>query len=122
MAESDFRGIISEIRNGNQAPSFKLFRLLYEDVINGLWAQTFASDDVIKDLLHSADGRLPGARGCWTTSGKSRGLGEERSDHRRPAAIHSGASHGEARIGIAAQQYGKVSNSQIRRDLQLLQR
>lgn len=60
MAESDFRGIISEIRNGNQAASFKLFRLLYEDVINGLWAQAFASDDVIKELLHADDGKLPG--------------------------------------------------------------
>lgn len=60
MAESDFRGIISEIRNGNQAPSFKLFRLLYEDVINGLWAQAFASDDVTKGLLHADDGKLPG--------------------------------------------------------------
>jgi hypothetical protein len=60
MAESDFRGIISEIRNGNQAPSFKLFRLLYEDVINGLWAQAFASDGVIKELLHADDGKLPG--------------------------------------------------------------
>jgi hypothetical protein len=60
MAESDFRGIISEIRNGNQAPSFKLFRLLYEDVINGLWPQAFASDAVIKELLHTDDGKLPG--------------------------------------------------------------
>jgi hypothetical protein len=60
MAESDFRGIISEIRNDNPAPSFKLFRLLYEDVINGLWTQAFAPDDVIKGLLHSDDGKLPG--------------------------------------------------------------
>jgi hypothetical protein len=60
MAESDFRGIISGIRNGNRAPSFKLFRLLYEDAINGLWAQAFASDDVIEKLLHADDGELPG--------------------------------------------------------------
>ena len=61
MAESDFGGIISEIRNGNQAPSFKLFRLLYEDVINGsVGAGVPQSDDIIKELLHADDGKLPG--------------------------------------------------------------
>ena len=60
MAENDFRGIISEVRNANHSPAFKLFRLLYEDVINGLWAQAFATNDTIHDLLHTDDGKLPG--------------------------------------------------------------
>jgi hypothetical protein len=60
MAACDFQGIISEIRNDNPAPSFKLFRLLYEDVINGLWAQAFATNDTIHELLHTDDGKLPG--------------------------------------------------------------
>ena len=68
MAESDFRGIISETRNGNPAPAFKLFRLLYEDVINGLWAQAFASDDTIHKLLHTDDGELPGK--MWQRAAK----------------------------------------------------
>jgi hypothetical protein len=68
MAESDFRGIISEIQNANPAPAFKLFRLLYEDVINGLWAQAFASEDTINKLLHTDDGEVPGK--MWTRAAK----------------------------------------------------
>ena len=68
MAESDFRGIILEIRDGNPAPAFKLFRLLYEDVINGLCSQAFASDDTINKLLHTDDGELPGK--IWTRAAK----------------------------------------------------
>jgi len=60
MAACDFQGIISEIRGDNPAPAFKLFRLLYEDVINGLWAQAFATNDTIHELLHTDDGKLPG--------------------------------------------------------------
>jgi hypothetical protein len=60
MAAGDFRGIISEIGSGNPGPAFKLFRLLYEDVVNGLWAQAFASDDLIAELLHTDHGQLPG--------------------------------------------------------------
>ncbi len=68
MAENDFRGIISEILRDNHAPAFKLFRLLYEDVINGLWAQAFASDDTINKLLHADDGELPGK--MWERAAK----------------------------------------------------
>jgi hypothetical protein len=60
MAAGDFQGIISEIGNHNPTPAFKLFRLLYEDVVNGLWTQSFAPDDVIAALLHSDHGQLPG--------------------------------------------------------------
>ena len=61
MAAGDFKGIISEIGSDNPGPAFKLFRLLYEDVVNGLWAQAFAPDDLIADLLHTDHGQLPGA-------------------------------------------------------------
>ena len=60
MAAGDFKGIISEIGDDNPGPAFKLFRLLYEDVVNGLWAQAFATDDLIAKLLHSDHGQLPG--------------------------------------------------------------
>jgi hypothetical protein len=60
MAAGDLKGIISEIGNNNPGPAFKLFRLLYEDVVNGLWAQAFAPDNIIADLLHTDHGQLPG--------------------------------------------------------------
>jgi hypothetical protein len=60
MAAGDFNGIISEIGNGNPGPAFKLFRLLYEDVVNGLWVQAFAPDDVIAKLLHTDHGQVSG--------------------------------------------------------------
>jgi hypothetical protein len=60
MAVGDFNGILTEIGNDNPGPAFKLFRLLYEDVVNGLWAQAFAKDELIDKLLHGTDGQLPG--------------------------------------------------------------
>ncbi len=60
MAAGDFKGIIAEIASDNPGPSFKLFRLLYEDVVNGVWAQAFGSDEMIAKLLHGKDGQLPG--------------------------------------------------------------
>jgi hypothetical protein len=68
MAAGDCRGIISEIQSGNPGPAFKLFRLLYEDVVNGLWAQAFASDDIITALLHTNHGQLPGK--MWERAAK----------------------------------------------------
>lgn len=68
MAAGDFKGIISEIGTGNPGPAFKLFRLLYEDVVNGLWAQAFASDDIIAALLHTDQGQLPGK--MWERAAK----------------------------------------------------
>jgi DNA processing protein len=60
MAVGDFNAILTEIGNDNPGPAFKLFRLLYEDVVNGLWAQAFAQDELIDKLLHGTDGQLPG--------------------------------------------------------------
>jgi DNA processing protein len=60
MAVGDFNAILTEIGNDNPGPAFKLFRLLYEDVVNGLWAQAFAKDELIHKLLHGTDGQLPG--------------------------------------------------------------
>jgi DNA processing protein len=60
MAVGDFNAILTEIGNDNLGPAFKLFRLLYEDVVNGLWAQAFAKDELIEKLLHGTDGQLPG--------------------------------------------------------------
>jgi DNA processing protein len=60
MAVGDFKAILTEISNNNPGPAFKLFRLLYEDVVNGLWAQAFAKDELIDKLLHGTDGQLPG--------------------------------------------------------------
>jgi hypothetical protein len=60
MAVGDFNAILTEIGNDNPGPAFKRFRLLYEDVVNGLWAQAFAKDELIEKLLHRKDGQLPG--------------------------------------------------------------
>jgi hypothetical protein len=60
MAVGDLKAILTEIGNDNHGPSFKLFRLLYEDVVNALWLQAFAKDKLIAKLLHSDHGQLPG--------------------------------------------------------------
>jgi len=60
MAAGDLKGIISEIRDGNPTPAFKLFRLLYEDVVNGLWVQAFAPDEVVHELLRTDHGQVSG--------------------------------------------------------------
>jgi hypothetical protein len=60
MAVGDFNAILTEIGNENRGPAFKLFRLLYEDVVNGLWAQAFARDKLITALLHTKHGQLAG--------------------------------------------------------------
>jgi hypothetical protein len=60
MAAGDLKGIISEIRDGNPTPAFKLFRLIYEDVVNGLWVQAFAPDEVAHELLHTDHGQVSG--------------------------------------------------------------
>ena len=60
MCVGDFKAILTEIDTGNPGPAFKLFRLLYEDVVNTLWAQAFANDELIAKLLHSHHGQLPG--------------------------------------------------------------
>ena len=60
MAAGDFAAIIEAIEGGNRGPAFKLFRLLYEDIVNGLWAQAFAPDNLIANLLHTSHGQLPG--------------------------------------------------------------
>ena len=54
------RRSLTEVDNENNTPALKLFRFLYEDVINGLWVQAFAKDDLIKELLHGKNGKLPG--------------------------------------------------------------
>jgi hypothetical protein len=78
MAASDFMGIISEIASNNPTPAFKLFRLLYEDVVNGLWAQAFGSDDLIAELLHGTDGQFAGTHG---TAGRETGYDFRSSSH-----------------------------------------
>ncbi len=59
MAYGDFKAILTEMGNENPGPAFKMFRFLYEDVVNGLWVQAFATDEGIADLLHT-DGQVPG--------------------------------------------------------------
>jgi hypothetical protein len=61
MAVGDFKAILTEIDNNNPGPAFKLFRLLYEGVVNALWTQVFATDEVIGKLLRTGHGRLPGS-------------------------------------------------------------
>jgi hypothetical protein len=61
MAAGDFKAMLAEIDNDNPGPAFKLFRLLYEDLVNALWAQAFAPDELIGKLLHSSHGKLPGS-------------------------------------------------------------
>jgi hypothetical protein len=61
MAVSDFKAILTEVSNDNPGPAFKTFRLLYEDVVNGLWTQQFGSDDLIDKLLNADNGELPGS-------------------------------------------------------------
>jgi Family of unknown function (DUF6988) len=61
MAAGDFKAILTEIDNDNPGPAFKLFRLLYEDVVNALWAQAFATAELIGKLLHTDHGQLPGS-------------------------------------------------------------
>jgi len=60
MAVSDFKAILTEISDDNPGPAFKVFRLLYEDVVNGLWTQQFGSDDLIDKLLNGDSGQPPG--------------------------------------------------------------
>jgi hypothetical protein len=60
MAAGDFKAILTEIGNDNNGPALKLFRFLYEDVINALWIQAFATDELIKELLHGKNGQVPG--------------------------------------------------------------
>ena len=60
MAVGDFKAILTEISNENPGPAFKLFRLLYEDLVNALWTQAFAKDKLIAQLLDRKDGQLPG--------------------------------------------------------------
>ncbi|MGA7795853.1 MAG: hypothetical protein WCA19_22705 [Candidatus Acidiferrales bacterium] len=60
MAAGDFKAILTEIGNDNNGPALKLFRFLYEDVINALWIQSFATDELIKELLHGQNGQVPG--------------------------------------------------------------
>jgi Family of unknown function (DUF6988) len=60
MAAGDFEAILTEIGNNNRGPALKLFRFLHEDVINALWVQAFASDELVGKLLHGTDGQVPG--------------------------------------------------------------
>jgi hypothetical protein len=61
MSVGDFNAILTEIDTDNPGPAFKLFRLFYEDVVNTLWAQAFAKDELIAKLLQSHHGQLPGS-------------------------------------------------------------
>lgn len=61
MAAGDFKAMLTEVESDNPGPAFKLFRLLYEDVVNALWTQAFAPDELVGKLLHSSHGKLPGS-------------------------------------------------------------
>lgn len=61
MAAGDFQAILSEISNDNRGPAFKLFRILYEDVVNSLWVQAFAKPNIVKKLLHTKKGQVLGS-------------------------------------------------------------
>lgn len=60
MVNGDYSAILTLVAAENPGGAFKLFRLLYEDVINALWVQAFASPGVVKKLLKSKKGQVPG--------------------------------------------------------------
>jgi len=60
MVNGDYGAILTLVAAGNPGAAFKLFRLLYEDVINALWVQAFAPTGVIKKLLKGKKGQVPG--------------------------------------------------------------
>lgn len=60
MAAGDFQAILTEVGAGNNGPSLKLFRFLYEDTVNALWIQAFAKDELVTELLHRDTGQVPG--------------------------------------------------------------
>jgi hypothetical protein len=60
MVVSDFDGIVLEISHGNRAAAFRIFRALYEDVVNALWVQEFAPEPLVNELLHGKGVELPG--------------------------------------------------------------
>ena len=55
----DYGAILTLVDAENPGAAFKLFRLLYEDVINALWVQAFAKPSVVKKLLHGKSGKVP---------------------------------------------------------------
>ena len=60
MVVGDYGAILTLIEADNPSAAFKLFRLLYEDIINALWVQAFAKRNVVKKLLHGKHGQVPG--------------------------------------------------------------
>ena len=60
MVVGDYGAILTLVEAENPGAAFKLFRLLYEDVINALWVQAFAPPGVIKKLLKGKKGQVPG--------------------------------------------------------------
>jgi len=60
MVNGDYGAILTLVAAENPGAAFKLFRLLYEDVINALWVQAFAPTRVIKKLLQGKKGQVPG--------------------------------------------------------------
>lgn len=60
MVVGDYSAILVLVEADNHGAAFKLFRLLYEDVINTLWVQAFAKPSVVKELLHGKHGQVPG--------------------------------------------------------------
>ena len=60
MENGDYGAILSLVAAENPGAAFKLFRLLYEDVVNALWVQAFAPSGVVKKLLHGKKGQVPG--------------------------------------------------------------
>src|SRR5579871_4239662 len=66
MVVGDYGAILTLIERDNPGSAFKLFRLLYEDVINALWVQAFATPAVIKKLLKGKKGQVPGSMASRT--------------------------------------------------------
>jgi len=66
MVVGDYSAILSLVEAENPGAAFKLFRLLYEDVINALWVQAFAKPSVVKKLLHGKHGQVPGTMATRT--------------------------------------------------------
>lgn len=60
MVVGDYSAILTLVGAENPGAAFKLFRLLYEDVINALWVQAFAKPKEVKKLLHTKRGQVPG--------------------------------------------------------------
>ena len=60
MVVGDYGAILTLVEAENPGAAFKLFRLLYEDVINALWVQAFAPPGIIKKLLKGKKGQVPG--------------------------------------------------------------